>query len=123
MASSVEVTEDRDGKGLARIQFDWVSHTDGVVTGVATSKAYTGKVIALITDPSGGGTAPTDDYDITVTDSSGYDVLAGAGVDRDTATTETVLSASLGAVFKSTLTFAAANAGSGKAGTAVLLIQ
>lgn len=123
MASSVTVTEQRDGAGIARVAFAWTSHTDGVVTGVATDGEYTGKVVALITDPAAGGSAPTDDYDITITDADGYDVLAGAGANRDTANTETVLSASLGVVFKSTLTFAAANAGSSKSGVAIVLIQ
>lgn len=123
MASSVTVTEESDGKGIARVEFAWTSHTDGVVTGVATDKQYTGKVIALITDPAAAGAAPTDDYDITVTDADGYDVLAGAGANRDTANTETVLSASLGVVFRSTLTFAASGAGSSKQGVAVLFIQ
>ena len=41
------------------------------------------------TDPS--TTAPTDNYDVVVEDSTGNDILGGAGANRDTANTETVM--------------------------------
>ena len=41
-----------------------------------------------VTDP--GATAPTDNYDITVTDSYGVDLVAGMLADRDTATSEQI---------------------------------
>lgn len=121
MASSVTITE-KTWAPVKRIKFDWTAHTDGVVTGVATTLAYTGKVVALTTDPDA-GTAPTDNYDITITDSDGIDVLLGAGANRDTANVEQVASASLGIVVGSTLTFAASGAGSGGKGVAWLDIQ
>jgi hypothetical protein len=45
-----------------------------------------GRLIAIETDP--GSTAPTDNYDIAITDALGLDVLQGAGQNRDTVTTE-----------------------------------
>lgn len=122
MASSVTITEERHGAGVTRITFEWTGHTDGVVTGVATSKEHTGRVVALCTDPTDG---PTDDYDITITDANGVDVLAGAGADRDTSNTEWVSGdiTALGYVFESALTFAAANTGTSKSGVAYLFIQ
>ena len=122
MASSVTVTEEAHGKGFRKITFDWTGHTDGVVTKVATSKVYTGKVEVLITDPDGVA-APTDNYDVTVTDDEDYDILVGAGANRDTANTETVLSASLGAVFESTIGPVVINSGTSKKGKIVLLIR
>lgn len=124
MASSVTITEpeSRTWTSTKRIKFDWTAHTDGVVTGVATTKTYAGKLIAFTTDPDA-GTAPTDNYDIVITDSDGIDVLLGAGANRDTANVEQVASASLGLVVGSTLTFAVTNAGSGGKGVAWLDIQ
>lgn len=47
-----------------------------------------GKLLALETNP--GAVAPTDNYDITLEDSDGIDVLEGVGGNRDTANTEKV---------------------------------
>ena len=107
---------------VKKIKLAWTSDGSGDATG-ATSSAYDGKVIALVTVPAGGGSAPTDDYDITLTDSDSVDVLIGGGANRDTATTEVVAEASLGAVAGSVLTFTVANAGATKAGTAYVYIR
>lgn len=57
--------------------------------------AFSGKLIALETDP--GATAPTDNYDITVENANGHDVLEGVGANRDTTNSERV-----GVVFSGT---------------------
>ena len=111
MASTVTYVE-TPGKGMQKIKATITAHTDGVVTGVQTTYDYNGKVERLITDPDG-SSAPTDDWDLTITDEDGYDVLAGAGTDRDTANTEQVLASSLGIVKQSKLTVAASGMGSG----------
>lgn len=41
---------------------------------------------AMETNP--GSTAPTDDYDIVINTAGGFDILGGAGANRDTANTE-----------------------------------
>ena len=46
-----------------------------------------GRLLQIITDPSG-DTAPQDNYDITITDSGGADLLLGVCANRDTANTE-----------------------------------
>jgi hypothetical protein len=123
MASSVTVTE-TNSKDLSvkRVKFAWTAHTDGVVTGVATTGYYTGKIERLVTDPDG-VTAPTALYDITIVDDDGYDVLAGAGADRSATVTEQVLASSLGVVVASKLTFAASAAGSGGKGVAWVYLR
>ncbi len=108
--------------GVKKIIFPWVSAADGSAT-VATTGVYDGKLIGLSTIPSGGGTAPTDNYDLTLTDSGSHDVLLGAGANRDTANTEHVAEASLGAVAGSVLTLNVTNAGDSKQGTAVAYIR
>lgn len=113
-------TETRIGP-VKRIKAAWTSDSaTGAVSGT-TTYAYNGKCELLTTDP--GATAPTDDYDLAVTDADGVDVLAGAGANRDTANTEQVLGTSLGAVVSSVLTFAITNAGNSKVGTVYLDIR
>lgn len=109
---------------ITRIKFDWLtgssSQTD-IVTSSATTGWFNGQVVELATIPDSTA-APTDNYDIAITDSDGIDVLAGAGADRDTANTEYVV-ASLGYVMSSKLTFAITNAGTEMRGLAYLYIR
>lgn len=123
MASAVTITEVRDGRSVKKIKFAWTSHTDGVVTGVQTSYKYDGECIRFTTDPGDGGSAPDDNYDIVITDEDGYDVLAGGGLNRDTANNETQVAAALGSVSRSKLTFSASGCGSSKTGVAYLFIR
>lgn len=103
------------------VKFAWTSDdAAGTATG-ATTNYYSGKILGLATDP--GATAPTDNYDITITDKNGLDVLIGAGANRDTADTEYVAEASLGSVVASQLTINVSNAGNAKLGTAYLYIR
>lgn len=60
--------------------------SDGSFPATAISRKFEGRLIQLITDP--GTTAPTDNYDITLVDGNGLDVLQGVGANRDTANTE-----------------------------------
>ena len=121
-AGTVTITEETYGT-IKKIKFAWTSG-DGAEDGTAsgqTTEVYSGKILGLATDP--GSPAPTDDYDITVTDEDGIDVLMGGGADRDTANTEYVLSASLGAVANDKLTINVAAAGTNKKGIAYLYIR
>jgi hypothetical protein len=85
-----------------------------------------GTILRFTTDP--GSAAPTDNYDIALTDEDGYDVLGGDGVDRDTTTTESFVPVILGGdgvtvfpvVVAGTLTLSITNAGSAKNGTVTI---
>ena len=120
---TVTITEERAGT-IKKIAFAWVSGTgaeDGTASG-QTTYAYSGKILGLATDP--GATAPSDNYTITITDEDSMDVLMGAAVaNRDTATTEYILSTSLGAVANDKLTINVSGAGTSKEGTAYLYIR
>jgi hypothetical protein len=107
---------------VQKVKFAWTSAVGGAADGT-TTYSYSGKIELLTTVPSGGGTAPSDNYDVTVVDSDGINVLAGAGADRDVANTEQVLGTSLGAVASSTLTIHVTNAGDAKQGTVYLYIR
>lgn len=118
--SSVTFTERITGS-VKLIKAAWVSDDSNGTASGTTTYAYDGKILLLATDP--GATAPTDNYDVTLADDNGIDVLAGAGADRDTANTETVVSASLGAVAGSKLTLSIAAAGNSKIGTVYIYIR
>lgn len=60
--------------------------SDGSFPATASSRDIEGYVIMVVTDP--GATAPTDDYDITLTDTNDVDIMGGELANRDTANTE-----------------------------------
>ena len=108
---------------VKKIVWTWTSGTGaegGTVTKVTTA-GFDGKLIGLTTDP--GTAAPTDNYDVAITDADGHDVLLGAGANRDTANTEYVAEASLGAVAGSKLTLSITNAGDAKEGVVILYLR
>lgn len=123
MAAGVCTFTETTHASVKKIKCAWVSGSGGESAVGTTTGVYDGKVIALSTVPASGGTAPSDNYDVTIADADGTDVLNGAGVDRDTANTEAVAEASLAAVAGSKLTFTIANGGNSKAGTVYLYVR
>lgn len=120
---TVTLTEETFGT-VKKITCAWTSEDGGANAGKAqktTTNFYSGEVIRLVTDP--GSTAPTDDYDVYVYDEDSTDILMGAGVNRDTATTEQVLASLLGCVANDKLTFYVENAGNAKVGKIYLYIR
>lgn len=130
--SSMTFTYD-ETNGIRKIIADWVSDSaTGAVTG--TSKKIVGELIRGVTDP--GTPAPTDNYDIVITDEEGVDVLsnviaASTLADRDTANSEenyffvknkdaSPLSMPVFPVVCDQLTIAITNAGNSKAGQLIL---
>jgi hypothetical protein len=123
MAAGTVTIAETIHSSVKKIKFTWTSGTgaEGGTASGTTTHAYSGKLDLLVTDP--GSTAPTDNYDITLTDDDGVDVLSNAGADRDTANTERVLGTSLGSVAGSKLTFSVAAAGDAKEGVAYVYIR
>lgn len=107
---------------ITKITWTWTSSSGGAAS-EATTQSFTGSLERLVTVPAGGGSAPTDNYDIVVNDGDGVDALLGAGANRDTANTEQVGASSLGIVAGSTLTLVVSNAGDTKAGTVHLYLH
>ena len=120
---------------IKKVIVDWTSDdTTGAVTGTTANKII-GKLIKAITDP--GATAPTDNYDIDVTDEEGANVLTPCQstlANRDTTNTEQVyfllldaagtpLAQSLHPVVADKLTIAVSNAGNSKNGQLILFIE
>lgn len=119
MAGTVTVTESSLGN-THKIRWAWTSSAGGAAD-LISAGTYAADVIALVTDPDGDA-APTDDYDITITDTEGYDVMQGAGANRDTANTETAVPTAASVAFGQ-LTINVSNAGNAKAGVAILYLR
>lgn len=95
---------------IQHVSISWTSDSDGGATGTST-QPYDGILHFVATIPSGGGTAPTADYDVTVTDSNSLDLLLSGGVDRSATVTQYIKQADLGVVSGSKLTFTVAGFG------------
>jgi hypothetical protein len=101
-AGSVTVTRSKGSGDALYVLFTWIGNATGGGQVPSTSSSpsfgetYSGCVFAIETNP--GSPAPTDDYDITLTDTDGVDLLGGQGANRDTATSEMVL-AKVGSAF------------------------
>lgn len=121
MAESVTITEETHST-VKKISFVWVTAADGTATG-ATPGAYSGSIERLVTVPAGGGSAPTDNYDIAINDGDTTDVLLAAGANRSSTLTQQVGAASLGIVANDTLTLEITNAGDTKGGAVYLYIR
>ena len=122
MPGSCTTTETTYGS-VKRIKFEWTSSAGGVVVAAGTtSGVYDGKLIWVATVPDA-ISAPTDDYDVELRDADAIDLLMGNGADRDTADTEYIAEASIGAVAQSTIVPYILNAGNAKRGTIYVWIR
>ena len=66
-----------------KMTLDWTSDANGMVSGIDTSYAIDGLLLRVTTIPDlGGGTEPSDNYDLTLSDSDGVDVLLGLGANE-----------------------------------------
>ena len=91
MAGSSMTFAYHDLGAIRKIIATWTSD-DAAGTASGTTEKIVGTLIKGITDPSGTA-APTDNYDIALTDEQSFNVLTGAAddlADRDTANTEEV---------------------------------
>lgn len=82
MAGSVTLTSSQvaAGAGVRKYSLAWVSDASGDVSGTSVTLPP-GTIIAVTFDPDGGGTQPTDLYDVTMTcDAHGPNIFDdGAG--------------------------------------------
>lgn len=118
---------------IVKIIGAWTSDGDGNAS--ATTGKVSGWLVKGATNP--GATAPTDDYDIAITDADGVNVLSACDddlQDRDTANSEEVyflvkdhagtpLAQSLHPVVNGVLTVAVSNAGASKEGVVTLYLH
>jgi len=128
--SEFEGVDNPKYNGVQKIKWVWVATDAGVVAASTvtgenptTTFKYSGEIARLVTIPGAAGLAPSADYDITVLDEDGCDVLMGAGVNRHTSNTEQVLGSSLGICQYTTLSLRIAAAGDANGGTVILYIK
>ena len=79
----------RIASNMYELVFIWTSEGNGTYTESSTNPVD-GYLVLVVTDPDG-TSVPTDNYDITLTDDEGVDVMGGALANRDTANTEQAL--------------------------------
>ena len=92
--SVVTVKTDYVNDGIEVVTFTWLANTTtGTVPATSTGTAWpdpqtqkAGCIAKAVTNP--GSTAPTDNYDITLTDADAVDLMGGELANRDTATSE-----------------------------------
>lgn len=128
MAGTATINHNKNGilspeNYIHRYDIAWTSDASGNVN-AQPAFGINGKILALITDPVDG---PTDDYDVTILNEFGLDVLQGLGVNRDTTTTEianiVVSGTTIHPPAAGPHTLVVANAGNAKSGTMCLLVE
>ena len=86
MAGTITQTHNKLGK-IGVITFTCTADAaDGSFPSTTIDDAIEGKLLALETNP--GATAPTDNWDVAITDAEGVDVLQGCGANRHTTTSQ-----------------------------------
>lgn len=107
---------------IVRYTIAWASNASGAVSGHAFTHAK-GRLIEIKFVPGTVGDQPTNLYDITVVDTDGLDILAGAGANLSNATPSYVIPSApfyLDGTFQ--IDLVVANAGDTKKGTVYLYI-
>ena len=114
------ITE-QNHRSVRKLVYAWTSDGTGDAT-ETTTETYSGKIIGFATVPDGVA-APSPNYDVTITDPDGFDVLAAAGIDRHTSNTESQFDPTALGVADGILTFVIAAAGDTKEGVVHLWIR
>ncbi len=87
-AGSCAVSYSQPSIGVTVVTFSWTGDSSNGSVPATASGNLNGFVFMIVTDP--GTPSPTDDYDITLVDGDGEDILGAGGENRDTANTESL---------------------------------
>lgn len=123
--SALELADNRTNRhgSIATLEIEWTSSSGGAVSHALGT--INGLLCAMETDPDATD-APSPNYDITITDAYGIDVLAGAGIDRHTSTNEIaypVVGTYFQPVMSGAYTLVIAGAGDAKKGKIKLFLR
>lgn len=123
MAAEVTLTQETFGT-IKKLKYDWLSHTDGAVTSAegAGTVYVSGQILRVECVPDGGGTAPDDQYDITLLTDDSIDVLYGQGANLSGTLTVAIVS-NLGVISNDKLSLTVANSGSANGGIVYVYIR
>lgn len=121
----------QNGTDIVKHTFDWVSDGSGNAT-LASSVVVSGQMVRVVFVPSASA-APTANYDVTLTDADGIDVLAGQGANLSATLSANVCPGTplkdgtttsvLPLVVDSVLTLNVSNAGDSKAGRVAVYVR
>jgi hypothetical protein len=108
---------------VKKVMFTWTSSSLGAADKQSTTPV-TGGVLRVVQVPNGGGTQPTDQYDVTVLDDDGTDVLTALGANISNAAVSVKTDKDgLGAVQGSKLYLHVTNAGNAKGGKTIVYLR
>ncbi len=121
MAGSIVVTSSDLGGGVTKYSVAWLSDAAGAVSGNSFD-VRRGRLLQTKFVPDGGGTAPTNLYDVTLTDADGADLLVANGADKSSTVASWYAPANPIILEGGPVTPVLANAGNAKGGTLVLIV-
>lgn len=116
------VTQTPSGGNIQLLKFDWLSDGSGDVSATSSTGKYTGCILSVLLVPDGSTTTPSDQYDITLTDSNSIDLLSGQGANLSNVNNVLVNSGLLPLVHD-TISLTVAHAGSAKGGLVYIWIE
>jgi hypothetical protein len=129
-AGSVTVTQNLINP--VRYVLAWTSDASGNVSGIP-APTMNGTICKVEFVPGSGGNAPTDQYDVTLTDIAGVDVLGGQGANLSNAAASAVVPgvpfkdgttiSTAPCVISDPLTLNVTNAGNAKSGQVILYVR
>ena len=125
MAGSITTTVSKKNS-LVKYKMDWLSDASGDVD-VDAIPMIQGEIQSVHYFPDAGGTQPSDNYDLTMTDSYGVDILTGTGANLSQ-TTDTYAVPALSTYFKVVIEAGSydlviANAGNAKCGIVEVIVR
>jgi len=87
-AGSISITKSAT-RTIKKLIMDWLSDASGDVNGVL-SGVISGEILRATFIPDGGGTAPTNLYDVTLEDEDGIDLVGGKGANLSNTVTTSI---------------------------------
>ena len=121
----------QNGSDVVKHTFEWESDASGDAT-LPSDLGVSGYITRVVIIPSSDA-APTADYDLTLTDENGVDVLAGLGTDMSASATISICPGTpindgttasvIPVIVDGILTLNVSNAGDTKAGTVVVYVR
>lgn len=125
MAGSITTTVSKDGS-MVKYIMDWLSDASGDVD-VDAIPMVQGEIQRVSYYPDAGGTQPSDNYDLTMSNSYGVDILTGTGANLSQ-TTDTWAVPALSTYFKvfieaGSYDLVIANAGNAKGGIVEVIVR
>jgi len=122
MPGTTSETNQASGGAVKETRLAWTSDASGDVSGTPTENDINGVLLNVKFVPGSSGDQPSDNYDVTLLDADGIDVLDGLGADLSNAAGSIITPlAGDGMVHvRSTLNLVVANAGDTKSGEIVI---